>query len=315
MDSITFYGTSAGTPLSDRNVSSLILKMKNKSLCLVDCGDGTCNQLIKGKIKTGRLVVIFITHMHSDHTLGLPGLLSYVRLSSITIVGPVGIRGFVEAVFSAIPSDSQVHKFPSITYVELEPDRAYPTVPLSSDVQVKLGRVSVGAYPLAHRCPCFGYVFSELDDVWKFDSKKAMELGARGPELGRLSHWEEVTPAAGGLPIKPQDVLTIACPKRKAAVLGDTDATKTPVETTEAIRGCDLLVHESTYLDSDTEKTALYGHSTTKMACAFAKSVGAKTLLLNHLSPSVHLEDMQEEAKSFFGENATVASDFQQFKI
>lgn len=312
MDSIRFFGTSAGNPTAERNVSSLVLHLSNKKMCLVDCGDGTCYQFVRGKEKLSRIAVIFITHMHSDHIFGLPGLLSCLT-DKITVVGPVGIRAFVESSIAAVPPDSRVHEL-EIDFVELEPEKCYPVVPLSKEAAGSIGKVSVSAYPLSHRCPCFGYIFSELEDVWKIDSKKAMALGACGPELGRLSRWEEVLPASGGPLIRPQDVLSIVRHKRRAAIFGDTNVEKLRPETVEAVRGCDVLVCESTYIDGG-DFAEKYMHSSIDMVSVFAKSVGVKKVFLNHFSPRDKLEDLKERATALFGGTGIVTMDMEKYTI
>lgn len=313
MNSIRFFGTSAGVPTADRNVSSLVLKLENKNMFMVDCGDGTAYQLIRSKEKINRITVIFITHMHSDHILGLPGLISCLA-NDITIVGPVGIRAFVENANAAISKDSRIHN-KIITFIELEPEKSYPTIPFDKETKAKFSNINVGAYPLSHICPCFGYIFSELEDAMRLDSKKAMELGARGPELGRLSKGEDVIPAAGGPLIRHQDVLMIGRRRRKVAIFGDTNAAHLKQETVEAARGCDALVHESTYVTDDDGKTEKFMHSTVDMVCEFVKSAEIKKVYLNHISPSVKTEDLVEKAVALFGDIATVAVDLQEHKI
>jgi ribonuclease Z len=66
---------------------------------------------------------------------------------------------------------------------------------------------------------------------------------------------------------------------RKICVLGDTrDAGNISSEA----HGADLLVHECTYLDHQNKNAKMRGHSTPSMAGAFAKSIEAKRLVLNH---------------------------------
>lgn len=315
MESIRFFGTSAGVPRADRNVSALALKLENKSVCLVDCGDGTAYQLTRGKAKFSKIAAIFITHMHGDHIFGLLGVLSCL-MDKVTVIGPVGIRAFVEGSLAALAGESKI-RARGVAYIELEPDKSYPTIPLGEELQKKLGKVNVGAYPLSHRCSCFGYIFSELEDVMKLDSKRAMELGARGCELGRLARGEEVLPAVGGgCPlIRPQDVLMLARRKRRVAIFGDTNVGELRPETMEVVRGCDVLVNECTYLEDAKSSAEKYGHSTLDMVSAFVESVGVKKVYLNHLSAALDIEELTEKAKSLLGDKVDIANDLQEYKI
>ena len=62
--SVTWLGTSSGAPTSRRNVSSMALRLSPTSVVLVDCGEGTRNQLRTANIPAGDISHIFITHLH-----------------------------------------------------------------------------------------------------------------------------------------------------------------------------------------------------------------------------------------------------------
>lgn len=73
---VVFTGTGSMVPSTFRNVSGILVEMTHLSV-IMDCGEGTFNQLADSfdcasaflqallKIK-----VIFLTHIHCDHTLG-----------------------------------------------------------------------------------------------------------------------------------------------------------------------------------------------------------------------------------------------------
>ena len=93
---ITFLGTSSGVPTKNRNVSGLAIKKQDsKSWFLVDCGEGTQQQLLQTKLSLKYLTAICITHVHGDHCYGMPGLLATTAMSGrtepITIIAPEGI--------------------------------------------------------------------------------------------------------------------------------------------------------------------------------------------------------------------------------
>eukprot|EP00890_Picochlorum_soloecismus_P002056 jgi/Picsp_1/2851/NSC_01076-R2_ribonuclease z len=76
---VTWLGTSSGAPTSRRNVSSMALQLGEKGdVVLVDCGEGTRNQLRSAKIDPARINHMFITHLHGDHCFGIAGGLNTV---------------------------------------------------------------------------------------------------------------------------------------------------------------------------------------------------------------------------------------------
>lgn len=83
---LTFLGTISMKPSSHRNVSSILIDISNKCnllncFVLLDCGEGSYQQIYShcGFEKTSQIIkdlkVVFITHKHGDHMLGLPKIL------------------------------------------------------------------------------------------------------------------------------------------------------------------------------------------------------------------------------------------------
>jgi ribonuclease Z len=64
-------------------------------------------------------------------------------------------------------------------------------------------------------------------------------------------------------------------------ILGDTCD---PTQISEIAKDCDVISHESTLEDDEQESCIQKGHSTPSMAAKFAKSIGAKKLILTHYS-------------------------------
>src|SRR5688572_24405843 len=105
----TFLGTSAGTPTKSRNVTGLALQHGNgRGWYLIDCGEGTQHQVLRTPYSLQQLRAIFITHVHGDHTYGLPGLLASAsmagRTTPLQIVAPSSIREFVQVTLRATDS-------------------------------------------------------------------------------------------------------------------------------------------------------------------------------------------------------------------
>ncbi len=100
-------GSSAMGSTTRRGATSNALRIC-RDVWLFDCGEGTQVQLMKSsKLSVGGVTKIFITHMHGDHVMGLPGLLSSLFGHSasadaiVEVFGPPGLRRFLHEVFAA----------------------------------------------------------------------------------------------------------------------------------------------------------------------------------------------------------------------
>ncbi len=96
---VTFLGTAGSVPTPNRSLSAIIIKRQGEQI-MFDCGEGTQRQILKAQTGFHKKMKIFITHLHGDHVLGLPGLLQTMALmerkKKIEIYGPKGIKHFLE---------------------------------------------------------------------------------------------------------------------------------------------------------------------------------------------------------------------------
>lgn len=101
---VWFLGTGGSTPSKSRMTSATILQLGGQSL-LFDVGEGFQRQLYYTRQRFTDLSKIFITHMHGDHILGLPGLLLMAQAAGrdrkytqkIDIYGPPGLYNYIVA--------------------------------------------------------------------------------------------------------------------------------------------------------------------------------------------------------------------------
>jgi ribonuclease Z len=81
---VTFLGTVSMKPGIYRNVSGIMIHLNNEYYLLLDCGEGTFQQIYDhfGSERTdfilSRIKLIFITHKHGDHMLGTLKVLSEI---------------------------------------------------------------------------------------------------------------------------------------------------------------------------------------------------------------------------------------------
>lgn len=303
---LIFLGTSAGRPTLVRNVTSiaLLLPEPGSRFWLFDAGEGTQHQLLRTKLKLNKMERIFITHMHGDHTYGLPGILGsrtyYDGAGKLEIYGPPGIRSYLENVIER----SELHLNYELEILEVEEGR----LPMEDD------RFAVDTAELQHRVRCFGYRITERPRPGQLDLTKLAELGVQpGPMYGKLKLGHDVTLPSGSK-IRSADVVGAPAPGRVITILGDTSPCESAVRLAE---GADLLVHEATFDAGLEEKAIAYGHSTIAQAAETAAAAGAKRLAVTHISARYSDEDVKrfvEEHRSIHPD-IVAASDYLELPI
>ena len=293
-------GTSASIPTTQRALSAVAVR-RNNELLLFDCGEGTQRQMIQAKVGFHKLTKVFITHLHGDHVLGLPGLLQTMslmgRTKKIEVYGPVGIKKFVEAIDETVPHSGTFEvqvfeKQPGIVCEEKE--------------------YTVEATESIHLDPSLVYAFIEKPRPGRFNTKKAQELGVpQGPLWSKLQNGVPVT-LPDGTVVNPQMVLGNPCRGRKIVYTGDAGYSEQVVE---LAKNADVLIHESTFEDKMTERAIEDGHSTPGIAARTAKEAGVKLLILTHISARYNdAAVLLEQAKQVFA-NTEVAHDFLKVEI
>ncbi len=293
---VIFLGTAASVPTMNRGLPSVAIKRKNEIL-MFDCGEGVQRQMIRARVGLHRKMKIFISHLHGDHLLGLPGLLQtmslFDRIQKLEVYGPVGVEAFIEAIQRTVQF---MLTFPLETH-EIEGEGL---VCDEQEYQVQATRTD-------HLIPSLAYALIEKPRPGRFNPEKARALGIpEGPLWSKLQHGKEVKTSTGKR-IKPEWVVGTPRPGRKIAYSGDTRPTESLVKLSE---NADLLIHEATLSDELLERAQEEGHSTPSQAAEIAKKAAVKRLILTHVSSRYKgTEQLLEQAQKIFP-NATVAEDF-----
>lgn len=294
---LVFLGTGASWPSVERNVPAVALR-RGSEILLFDCGEGTQRQFQRSGLSYMQVQKIFITHLHGDHFLGLPGLVQTMALNDrkdpLLIFGPPGIRqlcenlGVVQRPSKEKDRDGRAGKF-KIGVHEL-----------TSGAVLDFPGYKVHAREVRHTVYALAYAVVEEMRPGRFNKPRALELGVpEGKAFGQLQKGESVTLADGRL-ITPEMVLGPARRGRKVVYTGDC----VPCEqTVELAQGADVLIHESTYAN-DFPDANKHGHSTASQAAFIAKASRVTTLYLTHISPRyTNAKPLVEEARKIFPES------------
>jgi ribonuclease Z len=276
--SVFFAGTAGSVPSARRGLPALLVRHGGERI-LVDCGEGTQRQLIRsaGLVE---LTDVFITHMHLDHWLGLPGLLKSLDLRDrerpLALHGPPGLAEALTTMRKVIGRLGF-----ALEVIELQPEDA-----------VRRGTLEIQPVNVRHRSLAYGYVFAEDERPGRFDAELATRLGVQfGPDFGRLQRGETVNG------VKPDQVIGEPREGRKLVISGDTS----PCETLAiAAHGADLLIHEATFGDDERERAAQSGHSTAAQAARIAADADVRLLALTHISARYAGGELREQARAIF---------------
>jgi ribonuclease Z len=274
MTDVLFLGTGAGVPSRTRSLPCVAVR-RGPDIILFDCGEGAQRQMMISPFSFMKVSAIFITHLHGDHILGLPGLLQTMGMSGrrnlLTIGGPEGTAASVKAMLAACER-TYVEKVPSDPLKELE----FPLKVIEMETsEIRFDGYSVSSFPTDHSVRSIGFVFREDDLPGRFNAAKAKGLGIKQDEFSLL---RKGVPVRG---VAPDSVIGPPRPGCRIVYTGDTAPSPA---ITAASAGADLLRHESTYAGSESELAKAYKHSTSMDAARCARDAGVKMLALIHVS-------------------------------
>lgn len=292
---VRFLGTAASRPTVERGVASLAIIREGQTL-LFDCGEGTQRQMMRFGVSFA-FEDLFFTHTHSDHVLGLTGLLRTMALQGRTerlrLWAP---RGAGKTLRACITLGGERTTFP-IDITELE-----------AGATLARGDYRIETFAVDHGpSTSLGYALVEEERKGRFNPELARELGIpEGPLWGRIHRGEAITLDDGRV-IQPSVLVGEKRRGRRIVLTGDSR----PCEATiAASRDADLLIHEATFADEEAPRALETGHSTAREAAQVARAAGARRLVLTHISArySQNARELEREAKQVFA-NTTVAKD------
>lgn len=299
---VTILGSSSATPIFNRNPTAQILNI-NERLFLIDCGEGTQQQLLRYGIKSQRINQIFISHLHGDHYLGLVGLLSSLhlngRIKPMSIFGPPELKEILDIQFKYSQTELRYPINFQATHTE------------SSELIFENNDVMVETIILEHRIPCTGFKFTQKKRLRKIIREKVEALNIPLEMIPLIKRGMDYTDSKGVVHLSA-DLTTDPDEPKTYAYCSDTICNWKYLD---QIKGSDTLYHESTFMHDMLQRAEDTFHTTSLQAAEVALRAEAKQLLLGHFSARYReLEPMLLEARSLFP-NSKLAIEGHTFEI
>jgi len=289
-------GTASQTPTRLRAHNGYIIRWDDK-LIMFDPGEGTQKQCLLAGISISKLSAICITHFHGDHCLGLPGVIQRRSLDNnhnqkfdepLPIYFPADGTQYLTNLCSA-------SVFKDSSNIEQHPiDKAGKAG--------EINELQLFAEPLLHRTTTFGYRIEEPDKR-SFDKQKLEHFQISGPQVKQLQD-------KGSIELDNQTIhIDQVSEIKKGQSIAFVMDTAFCQEAIELAQDVDMLICESTFLETESDLAKEYKHLTAKQAGQIASQANAKLLVLTHFSARYSDIKVLEKEASGYHDNVIAAND------
>ena len=170
---VVLLGTGNPAPDPDRSGPATAIIVKDTAY-LIDFGPGVVRRAEAAAVSRGikaleptRLRVTFVTHLHSDHTVGYPDLIftpwTVGRRVPLEVYGPTGLKAMTEHILEAYRVDIETRTNPDGN------QRTFPGGYKVNAHEIKIGvvykdeNVTVSAFATKHAMESYGYRFDTPD--------------------------------------------------------------------------------------------------------------------------------------------------------
>ncbi len=285
---LTILGCNSALPTAYRYQTAQVLNVSERFF-LIDCGEATQIQLRRFKVAWQKIHHIFISHLHGDHFIGLPGLLSSMALMGRTkplhIYGQAPLEEYLDYHTKLFGGRME---FPIVFHLN-NPKK--PILIFEDKV------VEVYSFPLNHGVPTSGFLFREKPRLANLRREKLKEYKVPVREMQFIRHGADFTTETGKV-IPNSELVNPAPPPRSYAFCSDTryDERLIPV-----IKNVNLLYHEATFAEQEKELAKKRFHSTAKQAATIAAKAEVGKLLIGHYSARYPDKTiLEEQARAVF---------------
>lgn len=278
-------GTASQVPTARRNHNGFFLRWDDEGL-LFDPGEGTQRQMTLAGLSATDITRVCITHFHGDHCLGLPGVIQRLSLDRV----PHRVRVYFPS--SGLPYFERLRRasiFAELEQLDVRPIDGPGVVDADDKLVLSVAR-------LDHEVDCLGYRLAERDG-FRVLPDALEKSGLKGPDIGILLRRGVIE--RGGQLIRREQITEVRRGQTFAFVMD----TRPCAGALELARGADLLVCESTFLQSEQAVAERAGHMTAAQAATLAREAGARRLVLTHFS------QRYEDAGQFLAEALPIYAD------
>ncbi|KAI3633662.1 hypothetical protein MIR68_008609 [Amoeboaphelidium protococcarum] len=306
---VAFTGTGSMLPSKYRNVSGIVVFTGDDEAMMLDCGEGTYGQLLRlmgadslADFLTRKLRLLFISHMHADHQMGIIRLLQeYNALRSLIkskeqrvhnplhIVGPSMLFQFLKLYSKADQSlvmDDYIKFIDAQTLLE---DRDATSDPNLMSLYKNFDITAIRA-SIADHCPeAYGIcvdtntlIDADDDSVTTAEQKKLVSIVYSG-DSRPCSHLVERSFAPSSSEVYSQSVAAYndGVAEQQGPV-GNACSDQSTSKSQE--KRHKILIHECTFEDDMQREAEFRKHSTRGEALQMAQQMKASELLLTHYS-------------------------------
>lgn len=271
-----FLGSGGVCPLPNRDLTALYVQNQGTSL-LIDCGENTQVAAMRSNVSLFNISAIFLTHLHADHILGLPGLFSSFaqgnRTKPLVIYGPAGT---IPAVSACLKLVSQ------ITFSVLP-------IEIKSKETLSFPDMDISVIPLQHSITCYGYAIT-VDRKPAYDANIVEQKGLTSEIVSLLQKGYAIE--------RDDEYIDIH------TLFGDNRDTFKLVYATDTgycnalVNGCkdaNVAILDGSYGDtsliprdnSKISKKPADIHMTFSQAATVASKANVKNLILTHFTPTM----------------------------
>ena len=338
-------GTSSARPTGLRQVSGSLISCHD-GVAVVDAGEGFQTRFAKQRkrmknhetyhLKSSKVSVLCLTHGHLDHTWGvLPWLQSMAldsRIQPLLIIGPTNIDVLDSLLENESLPENTPHSDLAIQYQYwqrlggISKNLGYrvrwvlgavgegrwiefldngEVIELAEMPQPEGWRANrINALPTIHTIPSCAWQLTSSSRKGKFNRMRAAELKLSDDERAKLAAGEDIKHGKNTLLAK--DFRGDASNSLSVIISGDTSEMAPGIT---AVNGCNLLIHEATFLDDYSNHARDYLHSTASGAARTALACQANHLVLTHYGARIKQTDtLLNEAMAELGNSGITLS-------